>query len=465
MKHRNKLVTRRQFLAGAAGAGAATLAFPDIIPSSVLGADGAVAPSNKLIVGCIGNGPQGIGDMGRFLANQNARVVAVCDVKTEQRDQARGIVNQHYKNHDCKAYLDFREMLARRDIDVCLIATPDHWHVPVGIAAVRAGKDVYIEKPMGCTVGEAQAMRKAVQETRRIFQFGTQQRSDRKFRLACELARGGMLGKLKTVHVWAPGSAPGGSTKTATPPTTLDYERWLGPAPFKPYAENRCDADGNTKTWWFDTDYALGFIAGWGIHPMDIAIWGAGALMKGKVELEGTGNYPTEGACNTATSWDVRLKFNSGLNVIFAGSPNGGNSGKATADKWPHEQEWRSRFGQISTHGTVFEGTDGWARVHRGDLATSPAELATSDPKNFRVKLPVSGDHAANFLEAAATRKPAICPIDEAVWGDTLCQISDIAARLRRKLTFDFATEKFINDAEANNRLAMRPMRPPWNLI
>ncbi len=455
-------LNRRQFLKSTV---VGTLAFPTIIPASAFGADGTIAPSNRISVACIGVGPQGTADMTLFLGQKNARVLAVCDVKAEQREQANTKVNQHYKNQDCKSYLDFREVLARPDIDACLIATPDHWHVPAGVAAVRAGKDVYVEKPMGCSLAEGQMMRKTVHETGRIFQFGTQQRSDRKFRVACELARSGMLGKLKTVHVWAPGSTPGGSTKVMPVPATLDYDRWLGPAPFKPYAQNRCDADGYTKTWWFDSDYALGFIAGWGIHPIDIAIWGAGDLMKGTVEVEGKGHYPVEGACNTATTWDVHLKFSSGLNVIFAGTPNGGNAGKATGESWPHAEEWKAKFGELTTHGTVFEGADGWAHVHRGNLVTSPEDLATADSKNFRVKLKASSNHVADFLEAVATRRPAISHVEDAVWGDTLCQISDIAARLGRKLLFDFKTERFLNDSEANKRLALRAMRQPWSIL
>ena len=455
---------RRRFLASAAKATAAVVAFPTFIPSTALGRDGAVAPSERIIVACLGVGPQGMADMGGFLARKDAQVVAVCDVKSEQREQARALVNKHYQNNDCKTYVDFREVLARGDIDACLIAPPDHWHVPMGVAAVRAGKDVYVEKPMGCTAAEGQLMRKAVKSSGRIFQFGTQQRSDRKFRTACQLARNGALGKLRVIHVWAPGSAPGGSTKLIAPPATIDYERWVGPARFKPYTEHRCAADGNAKTWWFESDYAAGFIAGWGIHPMDIAIWGAGDLMKGEVELEGGGNYPTEGACDTATIWDVRMKFASGLEVIFAGSPNGGNAGKPIGEAWPHEKEWRGRFGDIATHGTVFEGSDGWARVHRGELVTQPAELAMSDVSQLALQLPVSSDHVGNFLDSIKSRKQPVSRIDDAVWGDTLCHISDIAARLRRKLRFDFGTERFINDNEANQRLAARPPRAGWEL-
>lgn len=464
MKTTKPNLTRRQFLTQTAGAAFTAAAFPTIIPSSALGADGAVAPSNRITVACLGTGPQCQGVMGGFLAQKDAQVVAVCDVKTEQTEQASGRVNKQYQNQDCKSYADFREVLARKDIDACLIASPDHWHVLMGIAAVRAGKDVYVEKPLGCSLAEDQAMRKAVQKTRRIFQFGTQQRSDQKFHKACALARNGKLGNLKHINVWAPGSTPGGSTKVAPVPPTLNYDFWLGPAPFKPYAENRCDANGSTKTWWFDSDYALGFIAGWGIHPIDIALWGAGDLMKGTVEVEGKGNYPTEGACNTATTWDINFTFASGLTLTFVGVPNGGNAGKATEEVWAHGDEWKQRYGQITSHGTAFEGADGWVQVHRGRLAASPETLEETKPDDLPVKLQVSNNHVRNFLDSIKSRQPTVSPVEAAVAGDTLCYIADVAARLKRRVKFDFATERFVNDAEANQRLALRAMRPPWKV-
>lgn len=460
---RTKL-SRRKFLKRTVRTAVISTMLPTLVPSSVLGANGSVSPSNRVTVACLGTGPQGIGVMGRFLAQPDVQVVAVCDVKSDQLAQAGSTVDQHYRNDDCKRYADFREILSRSDIDACLIASPDHWHVPMAVAAVRAGKDVYVEKPIGCSVAEAQALRAAVLKTGRIFQFGTQQRSDRKFRLACELARNGLLGKLKTVHVWAPGSAPGGSTKVVPVPATLNYDFWLGPAPFKPYAENRCDADGSTKTWWFDTDYALGFIAGWGIHPIDIAIWGGCDLMKGTVEVEGTGKYPVAGACNTATIWDVRFAFNSGLNMIFAGVPNGGNAGRATGEPWPHHDEWQSRFGQLTTHGTVFEGADGWVKVDRGRIETYPEDLAMLGSQSLKVQLPVSSDHVRNFVDAIQTRQLPVSHIQDAVWGDTLCHVADIAARLQRKLKFDFSSERFVDDLEANRRIGLRSMRPPWSV-
>jgi predicted dehydrogenase len=244
----------------------------------------------------------------------------------------------------------------------------------------------------------------------------------------------------------------------------MNYDLWLGPAPFKPLTEDRCSADGKKKTWWFDTDYALGFIAGWGIHPMDIALWGAGDLMRGKVEVEGTGSYPTSGACNTATVWDLNYRFASGVTVTFVGVPNGGNAGKPTGETWAHETEWQQKYGKLANHGTAFEGADGWCLADRGKIVTQPESLTELKTDTLPVQLKVSSHHVRDFLDSIKSRQPAIAHVDDAVWGDTLCYIGDIAARLKRKVTFDFAAERFIGDDEANKRLGLRAMRPPWTI-
>jgi predicted dehydrogenase len=399
-----------------------------------------------------------------FLGQLDAQVVAVCDVKQDQLDQARDIVNQTYKNTDCAGYKDFRPIMARKDIDVCLIATPDHWHVLVALGAVKSGKDVYVEKPLGCSLAEDQALRAAVRQTQRIFQFGTQQRSDRNFRLACELVRNGRIGRLKQINVWAPGSAPGGSTKAVPPPPTLDYDFWLGPAPFKPHTEDRCTSDGYKKTWWFITDYSFGFITGWGIHPMDIAMWGGGPLLTGSVEIEGKASYPTEGACNTATTWDLNYRFSSGVNLTFAGTPNKQNMGQPTGEPWPHLDAWQQRYGKINTHGTSFEGTEGWILVDRGQLVTRPEAVAKTPADSLPVQLKQSSNHVRDFLDSVKSRKPTVCPVEDALLADVMCQAGDMAARLGRKLTFDLKQEKFLHDTEANRHLHLRQMRKPWKV-
>ncbi|HMD61396.1 MAG TPA: Gfo/Idh/MocA family oxidoreductase, partial [Opitutaceae bacterium] len=373
-------LSRREFL-GTTACALAAASLPSIIPSSALGKDGAVAPSNRITVGVIGCGPQGRGDMLNFLGQEDCRVVAVCDVKTDQLGLARQAVNDYYENQDCRTYHDFRDLVARKDIDACLIATPDHWHVLAALAAVKSGKDVYLEKPLGLTLEEGQALRAMVHHKRRVFQFGTQQRSSKDFRFAAEIVRNGRIGKLRHVNVWAPGSAPGGSRRLVPPPAELDYDMWLGPAAFSPYTENRCSADATLKTWWFKSDYTLGFISGWGVHPLDIALWGASGLLGGSVAVEGRGDFRlAEGECDTATIWEVDYTFASGLTMKFVGIPNGENLGKPTGEPFLHRDAWEQRYRRIEGHGTAFEGTDGWVHVDRTGINLEPGDLALVNP-------------------------------------------------------------------------------------
>ncbi len=459
------LIPRREFLGTTATALTAAVAFPTIIPSSALGKDGAVAPSSRITVGVIGCGPQGRGDMGNFLNQADCQVVAVCDLKDDQLELAKRVVDDRYGNQDCYTCHDFRELVARKDIDACLIATPDHWHVLTALAAVNSGKDIYLEKPLGLSLEEGQALRAAVHRRRRVFQFGTQQRSSRTFRLAAELVRNGRIGKLQHINIWSPGSSPGGSLAQVPPPPGMDYDFWLGPAPFSPHTENRCTHDNQLKTWWFNSDFALGFIAGWGIHPLDIALWGGGKLLGSTVEVEGRGNFRTaEGACDTATIWEVDYKFASGVTMKFVGLPNGGNADKPTGEPFLHGEEWKQRYRRIETHGTAFEGSDGWAHVDRTGINLQPEDLIDSNADSFDTKLVRSSNHARNFLDCVKSRADTVSPIDNAVTADALCHIADIAIRLGRKLTFDLGREKFINDDAANQRLKSRPMRKPWHL-
>ena len=458
-------LTRRDFIRNAATATLAAAVFPAIIPGSALGKNGAVAPSNRISVGVIGCGPQGTDDMRDFLNQKDCRVVALCDVKTDRLGIARDVVDKSYDNHDCKTYHDFRELVARRDIDACLIATPDHWHVLAALAAVSSGKDIYLEKPLAVSLEEGQALRKAVRKHKRVFQFGTQQRSDRMFWQACQLVRNGRIGKLQHINVWAPGSSPGGSLKPVAPPPGLDYDFWLGPAPMTPHTENRCSDEGSRKTWWFISDYTLGFISGWGIHPLDIALWGGGELLGGTVEVEGRATFRnTEGACDTATVWEVDFKFGSGVTMKFIGAPNGQNQGKPTGDPWLYQDQWKTRYRRIDDHGTAFEGSEGWVHVDRSGINLQPEDLIDINPESLKVSLVHSQGHVRNFLDCIKSRADTVCPVEAAVAVDTLCHLADAATRLGRKLRFDFRTERFLNDKAANERLRARPMRKPWHL-
>jgi predicted dehydrogenase len=438
-------ISRRKFLKRAAGAAVGAVSFPYVVSSSALGKAGNIAASNRITVGCIGVGPQGTAVMRNFLAQKDAQVVAVCDVKSNVLQAAQELVNKHYGNTGCSAYNDFRKLLGRDDIDVVLAATPDHWHVLVALAAVKAGKDVYLEKPMGLSLAQDQALRTAVHRHGRVFQFGTQQRSSRDFRFACELALNGRIGKLHTINVWSPGSSQGGSPEPVPVPEWLDYDMWLGPAPYTPYTKDRC----SNALWWFISDYALGFIAGWGVHPLDIALWGGGEKVACPVEIEGKGVWPTEGVCDTAMNWNIVCKYDSGVKMNFTGDP--------------FPEEWKNRYGRTTSHGTAFEGTEGWVHVDRSGINAHPKELLTTEFGPNEIHLYQSGNHVKNLLDCVKSRADTICPIDVAVQADIICQISDIAIRLEQKLKWDPKTESFVNNEPANRRHS-RPMRSPWTL-
>ena len=425
--------TRRTFLARVAKA-AGVCAFPYIVPSSALGANGAVAPGNRITVGCIGVGPQGNGVMGNFLGRAEARVVAVCDVDARRREATRKRVDDHYRGTGCAAYSDFRELLARDDIDAVLIASPDHWHVPHAVAAAKAGKDMYVEKPLMLSLSQGQALRNAIHQYGRVFQYGTQQRSSREFRLACELVRNGRIGVLRTIKVGSPASRVSEEITPTPVPDWIDYEMWLGPAPWAPFSEKRIV----NNYWWHHSDYALGFVAGWGIHHVDIAQWGNGTDLTGPIEVEGTGVFPPAGFCDCATKWNVQMRYANGVVLDYT-------------------DEAQNR------HGITFEGSDGWVHVARGILEAHPKALVQTRFGANEARLYDSTHHVGNFLDCVKSRAETVCPIDVAIRSDMICHLSDIAMRLGRKLRWDPDAERFMDDAEAN-RMLQRAMRAPWQV-
>ncbi len=262
--------TRRGFLKGFAAAGAIA-GFPTIVPSSVFGADGKVAPSNRITMGAIGVGGQGSGNLGGFLGDGDVQVLAVSDVDSNNMGRAKQSVDGRYGNANCAAYKDFRELIARDDIDTISMATPDHWHAIVSITAARAGKDVYGEKPLSHDLREGQAMVRAVAEHGRIWQTGSWQRSGGSFRFACELVLNGRIGKVHTVEVGLPTGGPGGMSKFCDPPAGMDYDFWVGPSPWAPYSPDRTHWN-----WRWQLDYGGGQMMDWIGHHADIAQWGLG---------------------------------------------------------------------------------------------------------------------------------------------------------------------------------------------
>jgi predicted dehydrogenase len=433
-------IHRRRFLTTAAGVSAAA---PLFIPAAALGRAGRVAPSERILAGNIGVGTMGSGDMGALLSIPEVQVVAVCDVKRAMRERAKRAVDNHYKNTDCAMYNDFRELVARDDIDVVDIASLDCWHVLHALAAVRAGKDVYVQKPMGMSIHEIKVLRDAVHRYGRVFQFGTQQRSSQEFRHACEIALNGRIGKVHTIKVGVhAGAAERSGIKTYVPepvPDGLDYDLWLGPAPWAPYTSARLVY----PHWFHISDYSLGYVSGWGIHHIDIAQWGNGTELTGPVEIEGTARFPDDDAlCDNPLSWDTRMKYANGVDLIFTGDGPGFTGAKA---------------------GITFEGTDGWVWVNRGAIDAEPKSLLKEQFGPDETRLPVSNFHHGNFIECVRSRQKTICNIDVAVRSDTVCQLAWCAFQLQRKLRWDPAAEVFVGDPDAN-RLLTRPMRAPWRL-
>lgn len=419
--------TRRTFLNTAALAAA-----PLIVPAHIAGFGGLPSPNGRINVGCIGVGPRGQGVMRNFLHNENARVLAVCDVKAPRVAEAKKRVDDHYGNQDCATYGDAAELLARTDIDAVLVGSTDHWHVQHALMAARAGKDMYVEKPLALGLNELHALRDTVHRHGVLFQFGTQQRSAREFRFACELVRNGRIGALRRIRVGVPPSIEQPIDPPAEVPDWLNYDLWLGPAPWLPYTRNRVQ----NVYWWHNSNFALGFVAGWGIHHVDIAQWGNGTDDTGPVAIEGTGTFPREGACDCATAWTVHARYANGVELDF-------------------------RDNAQNPQGVVFEGDEGRVYVKRGYLETEPEALLRDRIGANELHLYESASHVGNLLDCMRTRSQTVCPIDTAVRSDTICLISDIAMRSQRPLKWDPLNECFEDD-DAANRMLTRGHRGPW---
>ena len=419
MNAQKKGFTRRRFLKGAAAAVAA----PYVLTSTALGAAGRPAASERVTIGLIGCGGQGSGVF-RGLMGAGGQPIAFADPWKERREKWA-------RQTGGTAYADFRELLARDDLDAVCIATTDCWHVHHTVAAAKAGKDMYTEKPLGVSIREDQICRDAVRRYGRMFQYGTQQRSSAHCRFGCELVRSGYVGEVREITVVAPDSAEGGSNAPIPVPEGLDYDMWLGPAPWKPY----CGQAAGGNAWWHDYDYALGFIAGWGAHPLDILVWGYDTHKTGPWEVEGTAHIPTTGRNNVVMKWDVDIRMANGVKMKFR--PGGDY--------------------------TEFKGTEGWIGISRGGIKADPPSLLKIKLKPDDVHLVESRNHRGNFLEAVKTRKDPVSHIEDAVRSDIFSHVSDIAIREGRKIVWDPQKEEIIGDEAASRRLS-RAWRDPWRL-
>ena len=427
--------SRRQFLRNAAGVSAGIVGFPYIIRATALGADGAAAPSERIIMGCIGVGSQGTGNMRGFLGKKMAQVVAVCDVDKGHRNRAKKLVDDKYGNSDCKTYVDFRELIARDDIDALSLAVPDHWHsIPV-VTAARAGKDMYGEKPLARTIHEGQVMRDTVNRYGRIWQTGSWQRSVGNFHHGAELVRNGRIGKVTRVEVGLP-TGGGSDVKPVQPaPANLDWDFWLGPAPWVPFR------GVSHWDWRWIMDYSGGQLTDWAGHHIDIAHWGLGLDETGPVEIQGKGVYPRDGIYNVPTEYKFTCKYANGIEMIVANDK-----------QQPHGM------------GTCWYGENGaWIHVSRGGLNASDPKILEAVIGPNETRLYESRDHHQNFLDCVKSRRKTITPIEIAHRSISVGLLGEIAMLLERKLQWDPEKELFVNDPEAT-RLLSRPMRGPWHL-
>jgi len=431
---RTEPISRRHFLKGAA---AVTIGTPYVMRSALGSQAGGVAPSNRIHMGCIGVGGMGGGHLGGLIGNKEVQVLAICEVDAKRGQAAQARVEKGYADamksgsyKGCALYKDFRELLARDDIDAVMVATPDHWHIPIGIAAARAGKDTYIEKPLTLTIAEGRAFSDAVRRHGRVHQTGSQQRSSLKYRHACELVRNGRIGELKTIRVEIPSHKTIGPVPPEPVPPELDYDMWLGQAPWEPYNSARCHYNFR-----FIFDYSGGQVTNWGGHDLDISQWGLGTDHTGPVEISGTGVFPQNGLYNTAIKVDVEFQYANGVRL--------------------HMLTGRS--------GVRFEGTEGWVYINRGVLETHPKSLLTSVIGPDEIHLYDSRSHWGNFLECVRTRKQPIADAEIGHRTATCCHLANIAMLLGRKLQWDPEKEQFVNDPEAD-RMIDRARRSPWHL-
>jgi len=406
-----------------------------MIPASALGAEGRPAPSNRITLGAIGVGGQGNGNLGGFLGDPRCQVVAVSDVDRNNAERTQRRVNEVYNNKDCASYPDFRDLVARDDIDAISLATPDHWHAIPAILSAKSGKDIYGEKPFSHDLREGRAMVDAVDQYGRIWQTGSWQRSTGNFRFACELVRNGRIGKLHTVEVGLPTGGGGGNAPFTDPPPNMDYDFWCGPAPWAPYS-----ADRTHWNWRWQMDYGGGQLMDWVGHHGDIAQWGLGTDTTGAVEFNPVhADFPQTGIWDAATRYRIECTYANGVKLIVQNA------------------EGQHRMG------AKWIGTDGWVWVDRGGFDTQPKSLMQEKIGSDEINLYRSNNHIGNFIDCVISRRPTITPAEVAHRSASLGHLCVIAITLGRKIRWNPDTEEILGDPTAATMLG-RAKREPWSL-
>jgi len=441
-------LTRRDFLKRAVAA-SAVFAAPGILASA--------APNNRVNVGLIGCGNIGSNYHMKFLGEMaDVRIIAVADAYTSRREAAVAKLSKKYgETGTVKAHADFREILARPDVDAVVIGAHDNWHIPMSIAAAKAGKDVYCQKPLALDFNLTRSLRNMFRQTGRIFQFGTQYRSMARYRLMVQLVRNGYIGWLKHIDVWCRDVSfnvdkynvkPYGATAQASVPEDLDFDAWMGPSEMVPYTVDRATCWGGYHC----PETSLGFIAGCAIHELGLVQWANRTDHTSPIRYEGTGTVPAEGVFRTLERWDVKCDYANGVTMRFMDQRTAKDAiGKVLPGWHPYD-------------GVIFHGTEGWISDAEG-FCSSNQKLWKTEFRRSDEQLPVSPEHNRNFIDCVKSRKETMCPVEMAIRCDTIPHLANIAARTGRVINWDPVREEIIGDRNAA-RMLTRPYRAKWRV-
>jgi len=441
----SKQPNRRDFLKKMVCASAGTIVLPTILSSCTKGANDHVHLAH------IGVGSRGTATTKNyFLPLHGSRSVATCDAWTDRREDLAKQISEFYKEKYqkkivCTPYVDFEEILDKPEIDAVHISTGDHWHLPMAIKAARAGKHIYLEKPLGLSLDNMIELERIVNEKRLVFHYGTQQRSLDHIRKGIEMVNSGKIGDIENIDIWAPQcyDQPTGSLISEEPPSGLDYDRWLGPAPVKPYSQARVANTGLFHIY----DYAIGFIAGWGAHPLDVAVWGAKQHMSGTGTFTGSGTFFPEGHLfDTINLWDINISYENGLKVHFV-STN-------------YADEMRQKISD--SNGTTFYGTKGWISLGRGAAASNIPDL------HEELNITVYGEnnrHGYNFIRTIKGEIKPFNTVEEAILSDCISHMGNILIRSGKdKIVWDATDRKIVNYPALEREFFHRELRAPFNI-
>ena len=412
--------------------------------------------NDRIVIGHIGVGDRGTGElMSYFLPLREALNIAVCDTFKDRRENVASRINAFYKENNftsvpCKSYLDMDELLERKDIDAVHIMTPDHWHLPAAIKAARAGKHIMLAKPLGLSYPQNLILERELKANKVKFHYGTQQRSFEHMQLGYNLIREGAIGEIEHADVWAPG--PGGTSPSCTEapvPEGFDFDRWSGPAPLRPYCPERVTNIGS----WYTYDYSIGFLAGWGAHPLDILAWISKDKINGSYSCEGNGKYWASGGLyDNIQTWDVSCKYENGFGLHFVSTDVA-------------EKQMLNHRTLKESNGTTFYGTKGWISLSRSSAQSNIPEIdqkLNNFPRSKEGWINSENNTMGRrFIAVVQGKEAELCPLDEAMISDTISHMGDMVIRTGRKLTWNSKAGEVVGDLEAN-KLYNRAMRAPY---